>query len=177
MVDVSTIDWTIRTLRTLKNVLGRIVCPRCGWKGKIKCSCRNGWQSPYLEGGGYGSNFGKKGDDYFLNIHGIGAKNKGIGGTAMLRITVKGSHTEVPLYEYSKKVEVTGFEDNDFDIELNINLGKLEKLKDLLRREPKLADIRTDIDYNEYEPVIKCSMCNGKGFLVCPKCKGRRIRI
>ncbi len=163
--------------RIFKKAWKKIFCPICNGSGKASCNCKDGLLSPDLEGASYGSDsvLSKKEGNYFITIRDISVRNKGISGSAELKITAKNRYSGNKLFEHVERVRLINGE-NRFENDFVVDLGDLNELRKLVGREPESDDILANVSFNEVKPKFECPKCNGKGKVDCWKCGGKRLK-
>lgn len=156
----------------------RVFCARCKGSGKEKCTCNDGWVSP-LKGGSSSCSPGLErtpDGEYIYRLSRLSGSNKGVSGTATLKVSVTSRDTGALLGENSKEIKLKGFTNESFEEDIDVILGDLSNLEEFLDREITKDDLLLRWDLYDYKPPTKCPKCKGKGFVVCSWCGGRRIR-
>ncbi|MDI6641791.1 MAG: hypothetical protein QME68_05720 [Elusimicrobiota bacterium] len=151
------------------------ICPVCDGKGNVKCNCENGYLLPKLEGGSRSIDLQKKDNKWIYKVRGTSVRNVGIAGTAKLHVKVMNKYSDEILGKRSEIVKLKGYDWNEFDLEYDFDLGNLEGLtKYIGDREPKTDDLTANVYFTDFKPKEKCPRCDGKGTLVCWRCKGKK---
>lgn len=161
-----------------KQLWEKIRCPWCRGSGKVECrACTKGHLSPKLGSYGHGSLVFSKTSNgsYVIEVPNVGVDNSGYPGYGTINISVTSKQTHEVLGKWSKRIHVNGFRRKDIE-SAYIELGDLREITELIGREPVKEDFELDMK-TDAEPGAVCGECQGKGFVPCPKCKGRRIKL
>lgn len=161
-----------------ETIMKRVFCARCRGRGKEKCTCNDGWISPLKGPSGCSTPGLERTPDgkYIYRLSRISGGNIGVSGTATLKASVTSRNTGALLGENSKEIPLRGFTNESFEEAIDVNLGDLSSLEELLDREVTNEDVWANWDLYDYKPPTKCPKCKGKGFVVCPGCGGKRVR-
>ena len=150
----------------------RIRCDICDGKGKIRCnSCINGYMSPQISSSSQSTDLSKIGDNYILKMTTDG-HSRGFAGYVNLQIKVINLYTEEVLGKFSERLFVR--RKGSAKKETTFNLGELNYIKEIVGGEPNINDLEIKIKYTPVKGE-KCKRCDGRGFIVCPRCNGKRI--
>ena len=104
-----------------ETIMNQVLCARCRGRGKVKCTCNDGWISPLKRGGTCTIRGLEKTPDgkYVYALSNISAENVGVVGTATLKVSVMSKHTGELLGEQSKEVSLKGFTRRAFEEDVN----------------------------------------------------------